>query len=167
MALPLNRQCCEPELPLILQWSDPDQPVPVRAMRAPKAALTAGMEVPPWLYTGEPGQPFTFCQHVQRLCEDVAACCEEFRHLDVSKLLFAVTQARSYRVYGLQARVTPMRFRRGALTRRRRGVMYQVQRYFVASREIYYVVTFCLPRFLELSFDEKFVTLFHELYHIS
>ena len=30
-----------------------------------------------------------------------------------------------------------------------------------------YLVTFCLPRFLDQDFDDKFVTLFHELYHIS
>jgi len=30
-----------------------------------------------------------------------------------------------------------------------------------------YLVTFCLPRFLDQSFDDKFITLFHELYHIS
>ena len=30
-----------------------------------------------------------------------------------------------------------------------------------------YVMTFCLPRFLNQDFDEKIVTLFHELYHIS
>jgi hypothetical protein len=53
------------------------------------------------------------------------------------------------------------------LTRRRRGVIYQVQRYFVDSRDLLYIVTFCLPRFLDLDFDEKFVTIFHELYHIS
>ena len=30
-----------------------------------------------------------------------------------------------------------------------------------------YLVTFCLPRFLDGSFDSKFVTLFHELYHVG
>ena len=43
----------------------------------------------------------------------------------------------------------------------------QVQRYIVDSREMLYLVTFCLPRFLDQEFDDKFVTLFHELYHIS
>jgi hypothetical protein len=28
-------------------------------------------------------------------------------------------------------------------------------------------VTFCLPRFLDQTFEEKLVTVFHELYHIS
>jgi hypothetical protein len=69
--------------------------------------------------------------------------------------------------HGLQARVTPLRFRQGQLLRRRGGVTYRVQRYFVDGREMLYVVTFCLPRFLDGTFEDKFVTLFHELYHIS
>src|SRR5205807_9735779 len=83
------------------------------------------------------------------------------------RLLFGATQARNGHMHGLQARVTPLRFRDGKLTRRRRGTNYQVQRYWVDQREVLYLVTFCLPRFLDLDFDEKFVTLFHELYHIS
>jgi predicted metallopeptidase len=103
--------------------------------------------------------PFDFCAHVRRLCADISTQCEELRHVDVSRLLFAITQA--------QAKVTPLRFRQGCLTHRRRGVFYQVQRYFVDNREMLYVVTFCLPRFLDQNFDDKFITLFHELYHIS
>jgi predicted metallopeptidase len=88
-------------------------------------------------------------------------------HIDVSRLLFAVTQARSARPHGLQARVTPLRFRHGQLTRRRQGICYQVQRYIVDDTEMLYLITFCLPRFLDQSFDDKFITLFHELFHIS
>jgi hypothetical protein len=33
--------------------------------------------------------------------------------------------------------------------------------------DILYVVYFLIPRFLNLSFREKLITLFHELYHIS
>ena len=64
-------------------------------------------------------------------------------------------------------RVTPLRCRDGALTRRRHGRLYQVQRFFVDGVEMLYLVTFCLPRFLDQDFDDKFITLFHELYHIS
>ena len=97
----------------------------------------------------------------------MAARCEPLRHLDAARLLFAVTQARSGRRHGLQARVTPLRFHDGHLTRVRRGVLYQVQRYFHGPVEFLYLVTFCLPRFLDQNFDDKFITLFHELYHIS
>jgi len=63
--------------------------------------------------------------------------------------------------------VTPLRFRDGHLYRRVRSTTYQVQRYFVDGVEMLYVVSFCLPRFLNQEYDDKFVTLFHELYHIS
>jgi hypothetical protein len=156
-------------LPPILRWQDPEQPLPVRAVRLPPRARArgVGLEAPPWLATGPAGEPFDFCAHVRRLCADVVGRCPELGHIDVNRLLFAVTQARSGQRHGLQARVTPLRFRHGELTRRRQGVDYRVQRYFVNGREMLYLVTFCLPRFLDQDFDDKFITLFHELYHIS
>jgi hypothetical protein len=156
-------------LPLVYTWSDTANPLPVRAIQsaARSRSHTLGTDAPPWLATGPVGQPFDFCGHVRRLCDDIVRRCDELRHVDVSRLLFGVTQARSGRAHGLQARVTPLRFPNGCLVRPRRGVTYQVQRYFVGDREMLYLVTFCLPRFLNQDFDDKFITLFHELYHIS
>jgi hypothetical protein len=104
---------------------------------------------------------------VERLCAEICKRSGKLGHLDLSRVLFVVTQARNGRAHGLQARVTPLRFRGGRLTRERRGVSYQVQRYLVGDRDLLYIVAFCLPRFLDLDFDEKLITLFHELYHIS
>ena len=42
-----------------------------------------------------------------------------------------------------------------------------MQRVTHQGREALYILTFFLPRFLNLSFEEKLVTVFHELYHIS
>ncbi len=157
-------------LPLVLRWQSPDSPLPLRHVCVPRRARrtrAVGLEAPPWYDSGPPGRPFDFCGQVRRLCADVVRHCEELRHVDVSRLLFAMTQARTGHAHGLQARVTPLRFRHGRLTRRRHGTLYQVQRYVVDSHEMLYLVTFCLPRFLDQDFDDKFVTLFHELYHIS
>ncbi|MCS6851658.1 MAG: putative metallopeptidase [Gemmataceae bacterium] len=154
--------------PFVLHWDEATNPLPVRTIRglglAPAIWPAA---VPPYYPSGPIGQPFDFCGHIRRLCADIVARCDELRHIDVNRLLFAVTQARSNRRFGLQARVTPLRFRDGRLIRRRRGVPYQVQRYFIDGQEILYLITFCLPRFLDQDFDDKFITLFHELYHIS
>lgn len=111
--------------------------------------------------------PLDFTASMARLCRDVAARCPVLSHVDTSAVLFTFTAARNRSTYGLQARVTPMRFRDGALTHRHGGTLYQVQRYFVGGREMLYLVTFCLPRFLDQAFEEKLVTVFHELYHIS
>jgi Putative phage metallopeptidase len=155
------------EFPLILSWSR--KALPLRAVRVPTPAKTKslGLGAPLWHESGSVEEPFDFCGHISRLCRDVAARCAELKHIDVSRLLFAMTQARSGRRHGLQARVTPLRFRAGRLQRLRRGVPYQVQRYLVDDRDMLYLVTFCLPRFLDQDFDDKLITLFHELFHIS
>jgi predicted metallopeptidase len=155
--------------PLILRWREPDSPLPMRAVRLPSHARrqTTGLEAPPWWSSGSVDQPFDFCHHIRTLCADVIRHCSELKHIDVSRLLFGITQARSGRRRGLQATLTPLRFRHGQLTRRRDGRLYQVQRYFVNGREMLYLVKFCLPRFLDQEFNDKFVTLFHELFHIS
>lgn len=159
----------ESSLPLELHWSAAANPLPRRAVRWPGRVRRPiiGLEAPPWLSTGPTHLPFDFAAHVQALCADIVRHCPELQHIDVSRLLIGMTQARHNRRHGLQARVTPMRFRRGELIRRHNGKLYQVQRYFVEGREILYLVTFCLPRFLDQDFDDKFITLFHELYHIS
>jgi len=155
--------------PLVFSWDEADNPLPWRTVRAPGRTNPRphGVEAPPWLQTGAPQEHFDFCAHIKSLCADIAERCEALRHVDVSRMLFAMTQARSCRTHGLQARVTPLRFCDGQLTRHGRGVLYQVQRYFVDGSEVLYLVTFCLPRFLDQDFDDKFITLFHELYHIN
>ncbi len=156
-------------LPLELHWSAVDNPLPLRSVRWPVRARrpTTGLEAPPWYATGPINKPFDFPGHIRALCADIVRHCAELNHIDVSRLLIGMTQARSNRRHGLQARITPLRFRNGTLTRRRREALYQVQRYFVEGRDMLYLMTFCLPRFLDQDFDEKFITLFHELYHIS
>jgi len=158
-----------PPAPLIYSWAVPDRPLPRRPVRPLAAARHPlnNLPAPPSLPTGPAGEPFDFSDRIGRLCADIIARCDGLRHVDVNRLLFAVTQARSSRPHGLQARVTPLRFRDGHLVRKRRGVTYQVQRYVVDGRDMLYLVAFCLPRFLDQEFDDKFITLFHELYHIS
>ncbi len=155
--------------PLVLSWQEQEKPLPVRPVRLPAHGRPrpVGQVAAPWHESGPVGQAFDFCGHVRRLCEDLVCRCPDLGHIDVGRLLFGMTQARSGRRHGLQARVTPLRFRAGRLTGHRRGVAYQVQRYWVDQREMLYLITFCLPRFLDQEFDDKFVTLFHELYHIS
>ncbi len=157
-----------PRYPFTRSWGTGGAPLPIfriHSMRrgAPGPAVVA----PPWLFSGPAHQPFDFCGHLQRLAADVASRCSVFHPIDVSRILFTAIQARNGRGHGLQARVTPLRFADGELVGKRRGRYYQVQRYFVDGREMLYVMAFCMPRFLDQPFEDKLVTLFHELYHIS
>ena len=112
-------------------------------------------------------KPLDISLKMGTLIADVARRVPLFAHIDIGSTLVAFTSSRTRSKYGLQARVTPMRFREGMLYAKRRGRLYQVQRYYRDGRELLYIVEFSLPRFLVLPFEEKLVTVFHELYHIG
>lgn len=112
-------------------------------------------------------QPFDFCSAMRSLCEDVTVRVEAFGHIDMAAVAVSFAQARSRVSYGLQAKLTPMRFEDGALSTVRYSRRWTVQRLFHGEREMLYILTFYLPRFLDQTFREKMITVFHELYHIS
>lgn len=155
-------------LPIVMRWREADDPLPVRLIRTTKTAgrLTPAFAGQPWTSSGDADRPFDFSGNIRRLVADIAMRCPDFKHLQMPRILVAVTQARTGYAHGLQARVTPLRFPDAALTHQRRGVTYHIQRYFLDETEFLYVMSFCLPRFLDQTFEQKFVTLFHELYHI-
>lgn len=110
---------------------------------------------------------FDICSALRRLCEDISRCQPEYRHIDMSRVAVTYAQTRSPVEWGMQAKLTPMRFEGGALTCLRDGRRWGAQRLYQDGEEMLYILTFYLPRFLNLPFEEKMVTVFHELYHIS
>lgn len=153
-------------LPLSYHW-DANRPPPRLALRLSDRRPVIVRDAPASLDTGPAGRPFDLSNGLRSLCEDIVRRCDELSHINLSRVLFSIIKARNGRRHGLQARVTPLRFRDGMRTMRHRGIAYQVQQYFVGEREILYLVTFCLPRFLNRDFEDKLITVFHELYHIS
>ena len=70
--------------------------------------------------------------------------------------------------FGLYASLTPMRFAGGARVEKRRGRYYTSQTLRDGQgREMLYILSFCLPRFMDLEFREKLATILHELWHIG
>ena len=109
---------------------------------------------------------FDFTKAIERLVGHVVANCPEFAHVRPDRMIFAYMQTRSPGMHGTYASVQPLRFEGGALTTKRRGRTYEMPNVVVAGREILYVVYFALPRFMNLDFETKMITIFHELYHI-
>jgi predicted metallopeptidase len=117
--------------------------------------------------TRHAGPGFDLTAAIDTLCRDIALRCEAFRYIDMNRVLTTAIVNRRAGKYGVHARVTPMRFRGAAQTRRHRGHLYGLQRYYVDDREMMYLLTFVLPRYLDQSFEEKLMIVFHELYHMS
>lgn len=92
----------------------------------------------------------------------------ELRHVQMARVAVSFAQARKRVPHGLCATLTPMRFENGSTIGVRGGRRYRAQQLFDArGREMLYILSFYLPRFLDLDFQEKLATTLHELWHIS
>ena len=111
---------------------------------------------------------FDFTAHMKAIVHDMVERLPELSHIDLSRVAFAFGQARKKTHYGIHASLTPMRFEDGSRTTIKRGSEYMCQQLFDADgQEMLYILTFYLPRFMDVVFDEKLVTILHELWHIS
>lgn len=111
--------------------------------------------------------PFNFTDAMRPLMADIAATCEELQHIDMTRVAVTFTQARHGRSDGVQATMHPLRFEGGERRKTTRGRIYERPRVLVDGREALYVITYTLPRFLNLSLDGKLATIVHEMYHAS
>ncbi len=112
-------------------------------------------------------QGFDFTTRMRLLCEDIATRLPAAGHIDMQRVAVSFAQARKRSSHGLFATLTPLRFKDGQRTEIRRGQKYVCQRVIdEAGREVLYILCFYLPRFLDVDFQEKMVTIFHELWHI-
>lgn len=77
-------------------------------------------------------------------------------------------QTRHNENYGVFASLTPLRFKDGAVTEKRRGCFWTIPPVRDNTGHAFlYVLTVYMPRFANLTLTEKIETLVHELYHIN
>ena len=114
-------------------------------------------------------KPFDFSRKMSLLIDDISRRVEEFSTIRSDQLAVAVSQTRNNEMHGIQAKVTPLRFAGGHITQEVGGRVWGLERLFDSrtNQEILYVITFYLPRFQNQSFEEKIITVFHELFHID
>lgn len=108
---------------------------------------------------------------LERLIAYIAGQVEEFSHIDPRRILVCVSSTRGGGVHGTYAKIHPLCFENGTryktISRGVRRHTYEMATISHRGVEMLYVVYFLIPRFLNLSFREKLITLFHELFHIS
>jgi predicted metallopeptidase len=105
---------------------------------------------------------------MRRLCEDMAGRLDQLRHIDMSRVAVGFAQTRRAGGQGMFASLTPMRFAGGRTYVVRRQRKWGIQRlHGPDGREMLYILTFYLPRYLDLPFREKLTTVLHELWHIG
>jgi len=111
---------------------------------------------------------FDFTSRIRALSTDMVCRLPELAHIDMNRVAVGFSQTRRSGPQGIYATLTPLRFVGGGLHTVRRGRQWGVQRLFdAAGREMLYILRFYLPRFLDLTFEQKLTTVAHELWHIG
>lgn len=111
---------------------------------------------------------FDFTAALRDACQRMTRESPHLQHIDLSRVAISWGRSRKPGRYGLWASLTPLRFLHGAreaIHHHRRVVCQQIRD--ADGKEMLYLLTFYVPRFMDLSFLEKVNTIFHELWHIS
>lgn len=114
-------------------------------------------------------QAFHYTNAVRAVVTDIVETMEEFRHVDLKRVLVAFAQARQQSKHGTYATCFPLRFEGGAREMLHQGRRYQMPVVrTLEEEEALYILYFMLPRFHdETDYHEKLATIIHELFHIS
>src|SRR4029453_13473942 len=92
----------------------------------------------------------------------------EARPIHLERVATGIRGARHRQPHGLYATLTPLRFADGATIDVRRGRRWRIEPIVDATgREYLYLLSFYLPRFLDLPLEGKLATIVHELWHIG
>lgn len=110
---------------------------------------------------------FNFTAEMERLIHHVITVHPDFKHVRHEHIVISFSQTRTPGIHGVYASCQPMRFKDGEKTKKHRGRTFAMPQLIVNEKEIFYVLSFALPRFMNLDFDTKMTTVIHELYHIS
>lgn len=108
--------------------------------------------------------------YTAKMREVIADICRRhaaFQHIDTDRILVGYSQTRRATKHGTHATLMPLRFEGGAAETTRDGVQWRMPSVTVEGVQMLYVLHLFLPRFCNLSLEEKLTTLCHELYHIS
>ena len=113
-----------------------------------------------------PGLDFTL--RMRALCMDITSRLPDFHHIELDRVAVRVCQTRAPGTHGIHASLTPLRFQNGERTIARRGRVWTIEPVCdLAGREMLYLLSFYLPRYCNVSFNEKLATVVHELWHIG
>ena len=139
-------------------------PVDIPSHRPPSHGPLAAASLDP----SQADTGFDFTGQIRLLAADMAGRLSELAHIDLDRVAIRFCQARKPVLYGVYASLTPLRFEKGSRTTLRRGRVWQIQSVRdPQGREMLYLLSFYLPRFLNLSWRNKLSTVMHELWHIG
>ncbi|HEY3283452.1 MAG TPA: putative metallopeptidase [Armatimonadota bacterium] len=108
-----------------------------------------------------------FTGAMKELMADIVVRCPELNHIRLDQVLVGLNRARKSDGTGQLAKICPLRFEGGRDWMLHRRYRYVMPRLMHQGQEVLYVIYFCMPKFQNLALEDKLLTVFHEMYHIS
>ncbi len=98
---------------------------------------------------------------------DMIISTDEFKSFDLNRILICCASNRKDCKGATYGKLLPLRFKDGAEIIRHNGKFYTIPKVRLNDFEILYIIYLYIPKFFNLSADDKVRVMFHELYHIS
>jgi predicted metallopeptidase len=117
--------------------------------------------------SAHPGDDIDLSQVLTTIITEIVHHTPSLSHIDVDRTLVCVGSNKSGRRGGLYGKLVPLRFENGSSLLSYRGRVYAIPEVSHNGIACLYLVYFYMPRFFNLTPDEKLRVIFHELYHIS
>jgi len=101
------------------------------------------------------------------IINDISKKSPTFNYIQIDKLLVCLSSNKKNSRGATFGKLLPLRFENGNKRIKYKGRLYQMPKVLYQSIEQLYIIYFYMPRFFDLSAEEKLRVIFHELYHIS
>ena len=98
---------------------------------------------------------------------DIVRAVPLLRHIDVQRTLVCIGSNKTGNRGCTYGKLVPLKFENGSGVLKYRNRYYGIPEIIHDGRTYLYIIYFYMPRFFNLSFEEKLRVIFHELYHIS
>jgi len=109
---------------------------------------------------------FDYTGHLECLIRRWCRRYPQLGHIEMDRVVVSIAKCRSRSARGLYATISSLRFPNARSDKKTNGRVYRWPCVKKGGREALYLIKFYLPRFHDLSLDDKVTTILHELHHI-
>ena len=114
-----------------------------------------------------PDNEINLSETLTSIMQNIVQFSPSLNHIDINRVLVCIGSNKCGRRGGLYGKLVPLKFENGLEVLKYKGSIYGIPEISHNSRTVLYVVYFYMPRFFDLSWEEKLRVIYHELYHIS
>jgi predicted metallopeptidase len=102
------------------------------------------------------------------IIHDIIKSTDEFKSFDINKILVCCASNRKDSQGGATyGKLQPLRFKDGWEVTKFKKKFYAAPLIFINNVEILYILYLYIPKFFDMTVEDKINVLFHELYHIN